>query len=117
VLRELAKLGFSDMREVAAWGPYGLRWKDSGELTDEAAACVQEINFRVEVRYDQNGDRMETGTMKVKLHDKKSALKLLGDHLGIFGFKESEAKLGEMANSFMAGIHTIKGMQLEDLSE
>lgn len=85
VVKELAKLGLSDMRELAQWDEYGVHWRYSGNLTDEAAACVKDVSFTREVRYDKNGDRIETTQMKLALHDKKAALKMLGDHLGIFG--------------------------------
>jgi phage terminase small subunit len=114
ILRELAKLGFSDMRELASWGPHGLKWTDSAELTDEAAACVQEVSFTLERRYDKNGYLVETGNMKIKTHDKKAALKLLGDHLGVFDSQDTD--VGKMADSFMAGIHTIKALEPRDLS-
>ena len=115
VVTELAKLDFSDLREVASWGSFGLTWKDSENLTGEAAACVQEINYKHEVRYDQNGYRVETGTMKMKLHDKKGALKMLGEHLGIFG--ANNPVVANLADTFMSGVHTVKSMQVEDLSE
>jgi phage terminase small subunit len=84
VVRELAKLGFSDMRELAAWTQESVEWKSSDELTDEAAAAVKAVDYQHEVRYDRNGDRIETHTHKLHVHDKKGALELLGRHLGMF---------------------------------
>lgn len=115
VLKELAKVGFFDIRELASWGSGWFRWIDSESLTDEAAACVQEVNFTVERRYDRNGDLIETTNMKIKAHDKKPALKMLGDHLGSFTAGDSD--VGKMADSFMAGVHTVKSMAVEDKSE
>jgi len=115
VLRELAKLGFSDMRELAVWGPSGLRWRSSEEISNEAAACVQEVSFTIERRYDKNGDVVETANMKIKTHDKKSALKMIGDHLGIFDSGETD--MGKMADAFMSGVHTVKEMATKDMSE
>jgi phage terminase small subunit len=115
VVVELAKLGFSQLTEVASWGPCGLSWKDSEDLPEEAAACIQEITFTREVRYSHSGERIETGNMKIKLHDKKAALKMLGDHLGIFTPTNTDA--GRLAFAFMSGVHTIKEMHVEDMSE
>lgn len=99
VIRELAKLGFSDMRELAQWDEYGVHWHDSGNLTDEAAANVRDVSYTKEVRYDKNGDKIETTQMKLALHDKKAALKMLGDHLGIFGASEQ----GPDGSDFLRG--------------
>lgn len=90
VLRELAKIGFSDIRKVVRWGetqvrmvdgeddapedmvPYhGLVLIDSAEVDDSTAAAIAEVS--------QSRDGL-----KVKLHDKKGALVDIGRHLGMF---------------------------------
>ncbi len=90
VLRELAKIGFSDIRKVVRWGetqvrmvdgeddgpedmvPYhGLALIDSAEVDDATAAAIAEVS--------QSRDGL-----KVKLHDKKGALVDIGRHLGMF---------------------------------
>lgn len=91
VLRELAKIGFSDIRKVVRWGetmvrmaeaeeegaddmvPYhGLALIDSTEIDDDTAGAIAEVSQGKE-------------GLKVKLHDKKSALVDIGRHLGMFG--------------------------------
>lgn len=75
VLLELAKLAFSDLREFTGWGPTGIQLKDSDELEEHAAACVQEVSLTT----------TNSGyNMKFKLHDKCPAIKMLGQHLGMF---------------------------------
>ena len=89
VLKELAKIGFSDIRKVIRWGnttvrkninaegeeveePYhGIALIDSSEIDDETAAAIAEVSE------GRDG-------LKVKLHDKKSALVDIGRHLGMF---------------------------------
>ena len=90
VLRELAKIGFSDIRKVVRWGetevrlvdgeegeaedmvPYhGLALIDSSEVDDNTAGAIAEVS--------QGRDGL-----KVKLHDKKGALVDIGRHLGMF---------------------------------
>lgn len=90
VLRELAKIGFSDIRKVVRWGetmvrmvdgeegeaegmvPYhGLALIDSTEIDDNTAGAIAEVS--------QGKDGL-----KVKLHDKKGALVDIGRHLGMF---------------------------------
>jgi len=90
VLKELAKIGFSDIRKVVRWGetqvrmvdgeddapedmvPYhGLALIDSTEIDDNTAGAIAEVS--------QSRDGL-----KVKLHDKKGALVDIGRHLGMF---------------------------------
>lgn len=89
VLRELAKIGFSDIRKVVRWGttelhttedkdgeavtePYhGLRLVAADEIDDDTAAAIAEVSEGRE-------------GLKVKFHDKKGALVDIGRHLGMF---------------------------------
>lgn len=102
VLKELAKIGFSDIRKVVRWGetqvrmvdgeddgpedmvPYhGLALIDSTEIDDNTAGAIAEVSQGKE-------------GLKVKLHDKKGALVDIGRHLGMFaapGHPELDAEL------------------------
>lgn len=102
VLRELAKIGFSDIRKVVRWGetqlrmvggdedegdvlvPYhGLALIDSNDIDDETAGAIAEVSQGKE-------------GLKVKLHDKKGALVDIGRHLGMFvpaGHADLDAEL------------------------
>ncbi|MED5492685.1 MAG: terminase small subunit [Pseudomonadota bacterium] len=89
VLKELAKIGFSDIRKAVRWGetmvrvadaeegeddlvPYhGLALIDSTEIDNDTAAAIAEVS--------QGRDGL-----KVKLHDKKGALVEIAKHLGMF---------------------------------
>lgn len=75
VIAELAKVAFGDRRKLMTWGPKGVELKDSGTLSDDAAAMVSEVS-ETETQFG--------GTIKLKTHDKVKALELLGRHLGIF---------------------------------
>jgi phage terminase small subunit len=94
VLKELAKIGFSDIRKAIRWesslvteedNPEGgdtaiikrivtnqVQLVASDDIDDETAAAIAEIS--------QN----TSGGIKLKLHDKKAALVDLGRHLGLF---------------------------------
>lgn len=75
VLRELAKIGFSNMRNYAAWGPSYVHLMNSSEISEDDCAAVQEVTQTV----------TESGVnIKFKLHDKKGSLELIGKHLGMF---------------------------------
>lgn len=75
VVAELAKIAFGDQRDVMEWGPRGVKLRDSKNLTDEQAAIVAEVTETITIA---------GGTLKLKTHDKVGALKLLGEHLGMF---------------------------------
>lgn len=75
VLDELAKIAFGDQRRVMTWGPSGVKLRASETLTSEDAAIVAEVSESVTAA---------GGTLKLKTHDKVGALKLLGEHLGMF---------------------------------
>lgn len=100
VLRELAKIGFSDIRKAVRWasnvavaapdersldeimedGLGEIRHAvtnqveliDSADIDDDTAAAIAEIS------------QTDRGGLKVKLHDKRAALVDLGRHLGLF---------------------------------
>lgn len=80
VLLEYARIGLSDMRQFASWGPDGVVWKTSDELDDGAAACVAEVSETV-----SEGGR----TRRFKLHSKLAALDKLAQHVKLFGEERS----------------------------
>lgn len=94
VLKELAKIGFADIRKAIRWqgtlvteedNPDGgdtlviksvvtnnVQLVSSDDIDEETAAAISEIS--------QNS----TGGIKLKLHDKRAALVDIGKHLGMF---------------------------------
>lgn len=91
VLRELAKIGFSDIRKAIKWQALVTDMEvdeetgearmavtnqvqiiDSDEIDDDTAAAISEIS------------QTDRGGLKIKLHDKKGALVDIGKHLGMF---------------------------------
>src|SRR3954451_9113993 len=78
VVLELARVAFGDPRRGMSWGPGGVKLRPSAELADEEAAIVAEVGETT---------TKEGGTLRVKTVDKLGALRLLGQHLGMFGEK------------------------------
>lgn len=74
IIAELARIAFLDPRKVMSWGPDGVRFARSDELTDDEAACVVEASETV----TEAG-----GTIRVKLADKLGALSLLAKIQGL----------------------------------
>jgi phage terminase small subunit len=79
VLAELARIAFSDLRDVATWGEDTLALIDSSELTEDAARSLREV-----VATTSQTEHGTTNRLHVKQHDKMKALELLGKHLGMF---------------------------------
>lgn len=83
VLRELAKMGFSNMLDYATVQPDGYAYIDLADLTRDQAAAIQEMT--IDEYVDGTGeDARPVKRVRVKLADKKASLELLGKHLGIF---------------------------------
>lgn len=114
VLAELAKIGFADLRRAVQWranvtgmveeedGSQRLavtnevQLVDSDKLDDDTAAAIAEISQTAQ------------GGLKIKLHDKKSALDSIGRHLGMFKDKT------ELSGPDGAPIQVITGVPRAD---
>lgn len=104
VLRELAKIGFADIRKAIRWHSHLINEEDnpdggdvaviktivtnqveiiaSEDIDDDTAAAISEIS--------QN----TSGGIKLKLHDKRAALVDIGKHLGMFVEKHEHSGPG-----------------------
>lgn len=118
VVREMARLAFSDIRRVVRWGEaIAVRDSITGEVTiangvaligaddldAEAAACIAEIS------------QTKDGALKVKLHDKRAALVDLGRHLGVFNDK---LKLqGDAENPLTVLLRDIQGNAIKPVQK
>lgn len=78
VIRELARLGFSNVQGLFTDGG---QLRDVGELTEDMARAVASVEV-VKRRTDNKDD--EEYLHKVKLWDKNSALEKIAKHLGMF---------------------------------
>jgi phage terminase small subunit len=91
VVDELAKIGFSDIREVVSWRPgivaqpvdeksditakvlqTRVLVKDSSEIDDDAARAIAQVSQGAQ------------GVLRIKMHDKTAALEKLARALGMF---------------------------------
>ena len=65
-LTELKKIGFSRINKAVRWGGRKVQLVNSDELDDDTVAAVSEVSKTAE------------GALKIKFHDKKAALELIG---------------------------------------
>lgn len=91
VLKELARLGFYDVRKLFGDNGQPLRIT---ELDDATAACVTGV--KVKELFDQDGEFIGY-EKEYKLADKKGSLELIGRHLGMF--KDKLELSGEVKGS------------------
>ena len=75
VIEELARIGFSDVRDVLTWSSNQANLIDSSAMEDEAASAIESISIK-DTEYGMD--------YRIKMHSKITALRALGEHLGIF---------------------------------
>ena len=103
VLKELALIGFSNMRHYAKWSGEGAYFYDSDELTEDESAAIAEVTSKKTTRtVKDSDDEIETVELKLKLHDKKGALVDIGRHLGMF--KDKIEHSGDVGLKYIAGL-------------
>jgi len=96
IIKELERIGFSNMAEFVEFGSKkGLTINDLSALSEDAKRCVSEVA----VTKSKSG-----GSLRFKLHNKEKALELLGKRFGLFPDKVevsgdvSFADLADMAD-------------------
>lgn len=83
VLQELAKVGFSDLRNVFTGMGGIIEPKDWDDETAGAISSVEVVR-RQSGEYDEDGNPIPEHVHKIKVWDKVSALEKMGKHLGMF---------------------------------
>lgn len=83
VLKELAILGFSKITDVLEMDGDDVVFRGEDDLSDEAQRAIQSITVFKSTQETDRGVNT-TSRIQVKMHSKISALKELGNHLGIF---------------------------------
>lgn len=84
VVKELLRIGVSDVSNYTKWGPNGLEIKPSEDLSEDDTRALESIEM-VE-SYDSYG-QVKNRKVKVKVHNKNAALDALMKHLG--GYREN----------------------------
>lgn len=83
VLREIARLGFSDLRKTMTDDGALLSPHDWDDDTAAAIAAIEVVTTYTG-ETDENGNKVPEYTKKIKTWDKNSALEKLAKHLGIY---------------------------------
>lgn len=118
VLRELERIAFMDFRDLASWDESGIRFKPSEELSDDAAATLKSLESKRETkRYGKPGEQTETETLtlKVKRWDKVAALKLLGEHHGLFSRKDDDKPTEQTGGLIVTPVKDLSALSADEL--
>lgn len=106
VVQELARIGFSDLRNVLTPGGHLL---DPQDWDDDTAAAISSLEVVKTNRGDkEEKDRPIEYTHKIKVWDKNSALEKLGKHLGMYVDRVDQTttvEAGDSIKSLMAEIN------------
>jgi phage terminase small subunit len=78
IIKELARIAFTNMAEYAAWSGDQVTLENSEDLDENDTAAVSEVGQTV---------TKEGGSFKFKLHDKVKAMELLMRHRGMLSDK------------------------------
>lgn len=98
VLDRLAKIAFSDIREIVNWetdhmGRTHIFVEDSEDISPEIAALVKDISVD------------KDGTVKLKLHDSTAALDRIARHLGMYNDTVGVDFTGELADLLKGAVN------------
>lgn len=94
VLKELACIGFADVRHLFEWDEERAAFVPSKSLTRERAAAVQSVKAETTHFDREDGTRETKIKLELKTHDKLGALREIGKHLGIAERHEHTGKDG-----------------------
>jgi len=86
VLAELAKIGFANLEDYIRVSKDGDPYVDLSAMTREQAAAISEVSVE-DFPEGRGKDARMVRKVRVKFHDKKSALVDIGKHLGMFKTK------------------------------
>lgn len=113
VIRELAKLGFFDIRKL--FGDDG-KPLDISKLDDDTAAAL--VGLDVQDVSDSDGN-YSGFVKKYKMADKLRALELLGKHVGAFEKQDTQTTALETAMRALADIieKPVRNRNIEDFEE
>ena len=108
VVRELCALSFSTITDYMSWVGTTITLRNSDQLTAEQAACVKSVRQKIL--------RDGTRVMEFDLHTKQNALKMLGDHIGMFkkDKEDDNATPEEKAARILSAIQQMKDQVPEE---
>lgn len=93
-LRELGRLGFSNMEDYAEWGDGYLKLRESADLTRAQKAAVIEVSC-ISVTVTKAGATETKSQVKIKLADKEGALDKIARHLRMYPKESGDININD----------------------
>lgn len=84
VLKELARIGFSDIRDLFTWSDDRTAYVPSDDLTEDQAAAISSVKSETTHYTREDGESETKIKLELKTYDKLGALEKIGKHLGMF---------------------------------
>lgn len=92
IAAEIAKLAFTDVKDVLEWDAGGVRVKSSSEIDANVAGAISEVS--------ESEDKEGNKVIRLKMYDKKSSLELLAKYRGML-VDRKETKSSNVSISFV----------------
>ena len=93
VLQEIARLGFSDIRNVLSDNGSLLNPHEWDDQTAASIASIEVVTNTGELGKDEDGRTIVEQTHKIKIWDKNAALEKLCKHLGLYAPEKKDVAL------------------------
>jgi phage terminase small subunit len=91
IIFEIARIAFADIGDYVSFGPDGVVLdKSFAEMPEGATRCIADVQHH----FNAEGG----GSARFKLHNKLDALKLLGDHYGLWDAQNTRKKDNPLAH-------------------
>lgn len=101
VLKEFARIGFADIRNLMEWDEESATFIPSSKLSDDIAATVSSVKTKKRTVYLKEGDPETTIEMEIRTYDKVQALTQIGRRLGMFTDKTDVTSGGKPIGELM----------------
>jgi len=83
ILKEMMRIGFANLKDLASWKDNKVTLTDSDKLSDDASRAVSEVSQVT--TYNQEG--APSSRVSIKTHSKTKALEMLARNLSLFNDK------------------------------
>lgn len=120
IIKEIARVGFSDIRDYVRWDETGALFIPSDELTEDQAAAIQSIKVRKRTITRENGGATETVETELKLHPKLEGLEKLMKHYGLYQqdrINDADRETHLLATvlwKFIMSLHLARGVPIQE---
>ena len=112
-IQEIGRVAYSDINNALSFGPDGVKFKDSSELSPEVTAAISSVSSS-EITKTFKGETTVTKTNTLRSHSKVKALTLLSNFYGLCSdFNQARATLKRYGLALVEDPESDLGWRLE----